>query len=82
MASCAAGKTSRVYDKTIESVYSFMVRTWGHLFTASKKKNTKNTCEPTNFHTLLGVLCNIPLRKYAFVYLLLILSPFSFGSPM
>ena len=82
MASCAAGKTSRVYDKTIESVCAFVVKTWGHLFTASKKKNTKNTCEPTNFHTLLGVLCNIPLRKYAFVYLLLTLSPFSFGSPM
>ena len=49
MASCAAGKTSRVYDKTIESVCAFIVGTWGHLFTASKKKNTKNTCEPANF---------------------------------
>ena len=49
MASCATGQTSRVYDKTIESVCAFIVGTWGHLFTASKKKNTKNTCEPTNF---------------------------------
>ena len=33
----------------MKSVCAFVVRTWGHLFIASKKKNTKNTCEPTNF---------------------------------
>ena len=26
-----------------------MVRTWGHLFMANKRKNTKNTCEPAKF---------------------------------
>ena len=58
MASCAAGMASRVYDQNMELVYTFMVGTWGHLFIANKKEEHKNTCEPTNFHTPLGVLCN------------------------
>ena len=58
MASCAAGMASRVYDQNMELVYTFMVGTWGHLFIANKKEEHKNTCEPTNFYTPLGVLCN------------------------
>ena len=80
MASCAAGMASRVYDQNMELVYTFMVGTWGHLFIANKKEEHKNTCEPTNFHTPLGVLCNIPLHKYAFVYLLMIYPPFQLVS--
>ena len=79
MASCAAGMASRVYDQNMELVYTFMVGTWGHLFIANKKEEHKNTCEPTNFHTPLGVLCNIPLHKYAFVYLLMIYPLFSWS---
>ena len=50
MASCAAGKTSRVYDQHMELMCKFMVRTWGHLFKANEKKNMKNTCEPSKIY--------------------------------
>ena len=67
MASCAAGKTSRVYDQHMELMCKFMVRTWGHLFKANEKKNIKNTCEPAKFTspyvyfaTILLTFCDQP----------------------
>ena len=33
----------------MKSVYALVIRTWGSLFIASEKTNTKNTCEPTHF---------------------------------
>ena len=49
MASCAAGMASRVYDQNMELVYKFMVGTWGHLFIANKRKNTKIHVNPQTF---------------------------------
>ena len=47
MASCAAGKTFRVYGQYTSLVCKLMIKTWGHIFEANEKKNTKNTCEPS-----------------------------------
>ena len=58
MASRAAGKTSRVYGSYTELMCKLMVSTWGYLFKANKRKNIKNTCEPANFTSPLGGLCN------------------------
>ena len=41
MASCAAGKTFRVYGQYTSLVCKLMIKTWGHIFEANKKKNTK-----------------------------------------
>ena len=47
MASCAAGKTFRVYGQYTSLVCKLMIKTWGHLFKANEKKDIKNTCEPS-----------------------------------
>ena len=47
MASCAAGKTFRVYGQYTNLVCKLMIKTWGHIFEVNEKKNTKNTCEPS-----------------------------------
>ena len=41
MASCAAGKTSRVYGSYTELMCKLMVSTWGYLFKANKKEEHK-----------------------------------------
>ena len=81
MASCAAGKTSRVYGSYTELMCKLMISTWGYLFKANKKEEHKNTCEPANFTSPLGGLCNIPLRMYAFCTFSDYLSPFYLVSP-
>ena len=50
MASCAAGKTSRVYGQYTDLICKLMIRTWGYLFEANEKKNIKNTCEPSKIY--------------------------------
>ena len=50
MASCAAGKTFRVYGQYTSLVCKLMIKTWGYLFEANEKKNIKNTCEPSKIY--------------------------------
>ena len=38
MASCAAGKTFRVYGQYTSLVCKLMIKTWGHIFEANEKK--------------------------------------------
>ena len=58
MASCAAGKTFRVYGQYTSLVCKLMIKTWGHIFEANEKKNTKNTCEPSKkSYSLFSGLC-------------------------
>ena len=72
MASCAAGKTSRVYDQHMELMCKFMVRTWGHLFKANEKKNIKNTCEPAKFTSPCVYFAISPFACMHFWYLLIV----------
>ena len=57
MASCAAGKTSRVYGQYTELICKLMIRTWGYLFEANEKKNIKIHVNPAKFTSLLCGLC-------------------------
>ena len=41
MASCAAGKTSRVYGSYTELICKLVIGTWGYLFKANKKEEHK-----------------------------------------
>ena len=81
MASCAAGKTSRVYGQYTELICKLMIRTWGYLFEANEKKNIKIHVNPAKIYTLLCGLCYIPLRMYAFCTFSDCLSPFYLVSP-
>ena len=82
MASCAAGKTFRVYGQYTNLVCKLMIKTWGHIFEANEKKNTKNTCEPSKkSYSLLSGLCYIPLRMYAVCTFSNCLYPFYLVSP-
>ena len=81
MASCAAGKTSRVYGQYTELICKLMIRTWGYLFEANEKKNIKIHVNPAKFTSLLCGLCYIPLRMYAFCTFSDCLSPFYLVSP-
>ena len=66
MASCAAGKTFRVYGQYTSLVCKLMIKTWGHIFEANEKKNTKNTCEPSkNLTPFLVDFATI----YTYIYL-------------
>ena len=47
MASCAAGKTFRVYGQYTSLVCKLMIKTWGHIFEANEKKNTKIHVNPS-----------------------------------
>ena len=73
MASCAAGKVFRVYDQ--KCITSWLEHGDTSLWQV-KGRTQKIHVNPQNFHNPLGVLCNIPLRKYAFVYPLIVYSPF------
>ena len=66
MASCAAGKTSRVYGQYTDLVCKLMVETWGYLFETNEQKNIKIHVNPAKFTSLFNGLCYIPLRMYAF----------------
>ena len=66
MASCAAGKTSRVYGQYTDLICKLMIGTWGYLSKTNEKKNIKIHVNPAKFTSLLCVLCYIPLCMYAF----------------
>ena len=63
MASCAAGMAFRVYDQNMELVYTFMVGTWGHLFIANKRKNTKIHVNPQTFIPLWAYFAISPFTS-------------------
>ena len=81
MASCAAGKTFRVYGQYTSLVCKLMIKTWGHLFEANEKKNIKIHVNPAKFTSLSSGLCYIPLRMYAFCTFSNCLYPFYLVSP-
>ena len=83
MASCAAGKTFRVYGQYTSLVCKLMIKTWGYLFEANKREEHKNTCEPSKkSYSLSSGLCYIPLRMYAFCTLFNLSYPILLGFPM
>ena len=61
MASCAAGKTSRVYGQYTELICKLMIRTWGYLFEANEKKNIKIHVNPAKnllpFYVDFATIC-------------------------
>ena len=81
MASCAAGKTSRVYGQYTDLICKLMIGTWGYLFKANEKKNIKIHVNPAKFTSLLCGLCYIPLRMYAICTFSNFLYPFYLVSP-
>ena len=82
MASCAAGKTFRVYGQYTSLVCKLMIKTWGHIFEANKKKNTKKIhVNPAKSYSLFSGLCYIPLRMYAICTFSNFLYPFYLVSP-
>ena len=50
MASCAAGKTSRVYGQYIDLICKLMIRTWGYLSKANEKKEHKIHVNPSKIY--------------------------------
>ena len=82
MASCAAGKTSRVYGQYTDLICKLMIGTWGYLSKTNEKKNIKIHVNPAKFTSLLCGLCYIPLCMYAFCTFSDCLSPILLGLPM
>ena len=81
MASCAAGKTSRVYGQYTELICKLMVRTWGYLFEANEKKNIKNTCEPSKIYFPFMWTLLHPPSHVCLLYLFQLFVPILLWSP-